>query len=156
MYEIIKSVIEALRYDLNDMLKKIDTIWIQGDITDEQKTELVELARNKANPENSYAPLQKQVEELYKMLNELKATVETNSRGMAAIKEEVEKLSGSSIVVPDPEPAEEYPEFIQPAGAHDAYNIGDKVTFEGDRYECLINGCVWSPVAYPQGWKKIQ
>lgn len=37
MYEIVKNVIMSKRYELNDMLKKIDTLWVQGDITEEQK-----------------------------------------------------------------------------------------------------------------------
>ena len=47
------------------------------------------------------------------------------------------------------------PDFKQPTGAHDAYKIGDKVTFEGKVYESLINANTWSPSAYPQGWKLI-
>lgn len=155
MYEIIKNVIESGRYELNDMLKKIDTIWIQGDITEEQKTELVKLAQEKANPENSYAPLQKQIDDLYKIHNELKTTVEENARGMSALKDEVEKLSGGAVVVPDPEPAEEYPEFVQPTGAHNAYNTGDKITYNGKHYESTMDGNVWTPDAYPQGWKLV-
>lgn len=44
-------------------------------------------------------------------------------------------------------------EWKQPTGRHDAYNIGEKVTFGGKVYESLIDGNVWSPAAYPQGWK---
>ena len=40
MYEIFKNVINSKRYNLDDMLKKIDTLWVQGDITEEQKKEL--------------------------------------------------------------------------------------------------------------------
>lgn len=47
------------------------------------------------------------------------------------------------------------PDFIQPTGAHDAYNIGDKVRFAGSVYESLIDANVYSPTAYPQGWKKL-
>ena len=46
-------------------------------------------------------------------------------------------------------------EWVQPTGAQDAYNIGDKVSFQGSIYESLINANVWSPTAYPQGWKKL-
>jgi hypothetical protein len=45
--------------------------------------------------------------------------------------------------------------WVQPAGAHDAYNTGDRVTFQGSVYESLINANVWSPTAYPQGWTLI-
>ena len=49
-------------------------------------------------------------------------------------------------------PAEEWPEWSAPVGAHDAYSIGDKVSFGGNHYISLINANVWSPTAYPAGW----
>lgn len=48
----------------------------------------------------------------------------------------------------------EWPEFVQPTGAHDAYNKGDKVTFEGKHYISMIDGNVYSPTAYPAGWQE--
>lgn len=45
--------------------------------------------------------------------------------------------------------------FKQPSGAHDAYKQGDRVTYKGATWESTINANVWSPDAYPQGWKKI-
>ena len=49
---------------------------------------------------------------------------------------------------------DEWPEFVQPTGAHDAYNKGDKVTFNGKHYISLIDGNVYSPTAYPAGWQE--
>ena len=49
---------------------------------------------------------------------------------------------------------DEWPEFVQPTGAHDAYNKGDKVTLEGKHYISLIDGNVYSPAAYPAGWQE--
>ena len=49
---------------------------------------------------------------------------------------------------------DEWPEFVQPTGAHDAYKKGDKVTFEGKHYISLIDGNVYSPIAYPAGWQE--
>jgi hypothetical protein len=46
-------------------------------------------------------------------------------------------------------------EWVQPTGAQDAYNIGDKVSFQGQIYESLINANTWSPAVYPAGWKLI-
>ena len=37
---------------------------------------------------------------------------------------------------------DEWPEFVQPTGAHDAYKKGDKVTFEGKHYISLIDANV--------------
>ena len=47
------------------------------------------------------------------------------------------------------------PEWVQPTGSHDAYNIGDKVIFEGKVYESLIDNNTWSPVDYQEGWELI-
>ena len=59
---------------------------------------------------------------------------------------------------PTPEEPEEtyYPEFVQPTGSHDAYNIGDRVTYNGHIYESTINANVWSPDTYPAGWTLIE
>ncbi len=48
-----------------------------------------------------------------------------------------------------------YPEWVQPLGASDAYNTGDIVSHKGKLYESTIDGNVWSPEAYPQGWKEV-
>lgn len=48
-----------------------------------------------------------------------------------------------------------YPVWSQPTGAHDAYNIGDIVDYNGTLYKSLIDGNVYSPEAYPQGWEKV-
>lgn len=50
-------------------------------------------------------------------------------------------------------PPEVIPEWRQPMGAHDAYIIGDKVTFEGSIYTSLVDGNVWSPIANPAAWE---
>ena len=46
-----------------------------------------------------------------------------------------------------------YPIWSQPSGAHDAYNTGDIVNYNGTLYESVIDGNVWSPDVYPAGWE---
>lgn len=46
-----------------------------------------------------------------------------------------------------------YPVWSQPTGAHDAYNTGDVVDYNGTLYRSLIDGNVYSPDAYPAGWE---
>ena len=46
---------------------------------------------------------------------------------------------------------DEYPEWVQPTGAHDAYNTGDKVTYNGQHYVCTSNANVYAPDVY--GWQ---
>lgn len=48
-----------------------------------------------------------------------------------------------------------YPEWVQPLGASDAYNTGDIVDYNGTLYQSTIDGNVWSPVDYPQGWSEV-
>lgn len=147
MYEIIKAVIESGRFELADMIKKIETIWIQGNLTDEQKTELIELARENAIPENSYAGIQNQLDSIFENLADIVEEI-------LAMREDIAQLQGGTTL-PLPEP-DEWPEYVAPTGAHDAYKVGDKITFKGAHYICKMDGCVWDPETYPAGWEKTE
>lgn len=46
-----------------------------------------------------------------------------------------------------------YAEWVQPLGASDAYDTGDVVSYNGTLYVSIIDGNVWAPDAYPQGWE---
>lgn len=50
---------------------------------------------------------------------------------------------------------EGYPVWSRPTGAHDAYNKGDIVDYNGTLYKSLIDGNVYSPDEYPQGWETV-
>lgn len=129
MYDIIKSVIVSGVYELSDMLKKIDTVWLQGDISDEQRTELMEMARENADAQNSI-DLAKKVEELDKRVKALEEKKE-------------------------PEPSEEeYPEYV----VGKWYYNGDKISYKGKNYVCIAPEgvvCTWNPDEYPAYWKEI-
>ena len=58
----------------------------------------------------------------------------------------------AKILIPDPNVV---PDWEQP-GSTNAYQIGDRVRFEGHIYESVINNNVWSPAAYPAGWTLIE
>ena len=45
---------------------------------------------------------------------------------------------------------EEWPEWIQPQGAHDAYNIGDKVSHLDKHWISTVDANIWEPSVY--GW----
>ena len=141
MYEIIKNVIQSKDYELRDMLYKINKMYIESYITETQKTELDELARTNANAVNSYAPLQEQINNIYNELSQIKSQLNT-------LLENPEETT-------EPPATDEYPEYKQPTGAHDCYNTGDKISFNGKKYVCKINGCVWDPDTYPAGWQEV-
>lgn len=138
IYQSLKNIILSKDYELRDILYKINLMYIEGEITETQKQELDNLAREYANPENSYAPLQKQIDNIYTQIDRINA-------GIREIKGE-EKPE---------EPTEEYPEYKQPTGAHDAYKIGDKITYKGKKYICKIDNCVWNPEEYPTYWEEV-
>ena len=47
-----------------------------------------------------------------------------------------------------------HPVWSQPSGAHDAYNKGDVVNYNGALYESTVDGNVYAPDADPAGWKE--
>ena len=49
--------------------------------------------------------------------------------------------------------SEGYPVWSKPTGAHDAYNTGDIVDYNGTLYKSLIDGNVYSPEEYPAVWE---
>lgn len=128
MYNIIKTVIESGSFELTDIIRKIDTVWFEGKITDEEKSELVEMAQGKANPQNSIDLIAKvaDLEKRVKILETQKST--------------------------DEEPTEEtYEPFVEGKW----YYNGDNVSFDGKNYRCIApegTACVWSPSAYPNYW----
>ena len=46
------------------------------------------------------------------------------------------------------------PEWRQPTGAHDAYNTGDRVLYQGKVYESTMDGNVWAPGV--TGWIEVE
>lgn len=137
MYEVIKNVIQTGSFELHGILAKIDTLWLQGSLTDAERLDLIDMARAKADPANSYAPLQAQIDALAERVKALEEAAEPA----------------------DPEaPAEEWPAYVQPTGAHDAYHNGDKVTYNGTHYICIAPegvAVVWAPDVYPAYWQAV-
>lgn len=128
MYNIIKTVIESGSFELTDIIRKIDVVWFEGKITDEEKAELVEMAQGKANPQYSM--------DLVAKVADLEKRVK--------ILEEQKTSDGEEVT-------ETYEPFVEGKW----YYNGDKISFEGKNYRCIAPegvACVWSPSAYPNYW----
>lgn len=105
MYEVIKNVIDSGDYELTAMLAKIDTMWVKGKLTEDQHAELMQYARDKADPVNSYKPLQEQLDAALTEIDGLKST-------MQALADRAYKLEhpGEEPEEPtEPEEPEEWP-----------------------------------------------
>lgn len=141
MKELFLNVINNGDYELRDILNKIAERHINNDLTDEEKTYLEELARNNANPQNSYAPNEDLIAQLFERVEALEKVV---------FVETDEPVEDEEIVV------DEYPLYIQPTGSHDAYKVGDKITFNNKKYTCTMDNCVWDPSTYPNAWELVE
>ena len=142
MFEAFQTIIDAGGYDLADLTQRIKTMYAMGELTEEELKQLLGQAQTNAKPDDSYAPLVERV----KAIEEWETTVE----------ERLNKLEADSPAEPGApeEPGDEWPEYKQPTGAHDAYHVGDKITYNGNHYTCIYDGCVWTPDTYPQGWRE--
>lgn len=153
MYDVIKNIILNENFDLSWIILNIKKNCARGDITDDQEEELIVLAQKHANPQNSYAPLQKQIEVAFSKIDSLSKTINKLDERIRAIE------SGNSQEPQEPETEDEYPEYVQPTGAHDDYHRGDKITFtNGKKYECIAPegaAVVWDPVTYPAYWQEV-
>lgn len=89
-------------------------------------------------------------------------TYGANSVGDPQLYKVVQAHTSQADWLPDATPAlyiaigldeEGFPVWAAPTGAHDAYNTGDVVNYNGTLYRSLIDGNVHSPEAYPAGWE---
>lgn len=135
MYEFIKMVIIDHAYtDLNTMAGKINKAWAMSAITDAEHAELIAMLRAKQPCFDM--DVQAEITKLWAAIKAL-------------------QTRPASEAEPEVEP-EGIPEWVQPSGAHDAYNIGDRVRYNGTIYDSLINGNAYSPDVYPAGWKEVE
>ena len=138
MYKIIKDVLENGEFELNDILYKINKMWIESEITEEEKTELDSLARHKANINNSIDVLNKLKEMDLRILN---------------CENEIAILKGTAEKPGEPEKVT-YPEYMPGKW----YYRGDSCSQNGKNYTCIApegQVCVWSPNEYPTYWQEV-
>lgn len=136
MKKIIENVIDNKKFELKDILKKIDTFWVQGSISDSERTQLMERARSNAKAENTADMLTKIAE------------LENRVRALE------EKSSNTDTEEDFTEEVVSYPTYVSGKW----YYAGDKVFFDGSNYICVAPDgvvCVWSPSEYPAYWEEL-
>lgn len=134
MYSVIKNVLNQGGYKLGEMLRKIERFWLLDLITEEQRDELLSLARSGADGTVGADVFAK----------------------IAELEERVRKLENSKPTTEDESTAPTEPEEFKVGKWY--YN-GDLVAFEGEIYECTAPegvACVWSPEDYPAYWKEVR
>lgn len=129
MKTIFENVIKRGGYSLDDLLKNIDKYHIEGKLTNEDREALYAMARQ--TPVAQY-DTQREIERLWAAIRELREGGNSN-----------------------PAPSDEWPEYVQPTGAHDAYQKGAQIIFNGKKYRCMMDNCVWSPAVLPSAWENV-
>lgn len=136
MKSIIENVIASRNYELADLLRKIDKLWLEGGISDAEREELAAAARDNVNMDKGYADHEARIR---------------------ALEEAVAALQQGGGDAPE---AEEYPAWKQPTGAHDAYFTGSKMTYaDAKKYECIAPagvGVTYGPDVLPNFWKLVE
>ena len=135
MFNVFKNVIENRNFELKGIIKKIDTLWAQSSITDDERAELISLAQSKANIQQSIDVMQK-LEELDKRIKVVEEMLANND----------ESTDYTETTYADYEVGKWY------------YN-GNIVKFEDVLYKCVAPDgvvCVWSPTEYPAYWEVME
>jgi hypothetical protein len=128
-FTIFKNVITKGDYDLSVLLARIDKYHIEGKITDEERDELITMAREGASAVGGIDVIAK--------LEELDLRIKNIEDGNVPVT-----------------PGETYEEYVPGKW----YYGGDKCAFGGNNYICTAPEgvvCVWSPVEYPAYWQRM-
>lgn len=72
MFETFQTIINAGGYDLADLTQRIKTMYVMGELTEEEMKQLLEQAQDNVKPDDSYAPLADRV----KAIEEWETTIE--------------------------------------------------------------------------------
>lgn len=134
MYDTLWQTIQGGDYRLEDILHKIDVFWVEGQITQEQREELIALALEHLDPESERP--------------ELETRLETLAAQVAALADRVTALEESGSAGEDPGGQEEpdYPDWQPWDGMSQNYPQGAIVRHNGQLWISTFSGQnVWEP-----------
>ncbi len=129
MYNVVKNVISGGNFNLTAVLEKINILWAEDRLTDDERSELKELARAGAAPREGV--------DLFAKLQELETRIRVLEEKQNA--DDGTEKSAEDYVVGK------------------WYYGGDKCLWNGQSYICTApegTVCVWSPEEYPAYWTK--
>lgn len=145
MYDIIKNIIQNGVFKVSDLTTKIDTLWAESKLSDDERNELVQMMTDFLNP-STEAP-------------ELKDLYERLEARVSVLEDAVKKLQGGGSE--DPEPGEIIvPAWVPWDGISDNYQYGAVVTHNDKYWQNMLQGVqnTWEPGAVgvdERYWKEI-
>lgn len=146
MYDIIKNIIENGTFRVNDFTNKIDTLWAESKLTDDERNQLVQMMTDHLNPA-SEAPEPK---EMYERLEARVSTLEAEVQALKGEEPGGGEESGT-VTVPAWEPWD---------GISNKYQYGAVVTHNGKYFLNVLQGMqnTWEPESVgvdERYWKEI-
>lgn len=145
-YEDLRAQISSGEFKLQAMLDKLTRLYIEDMLTEEEYDDLMQLARDNANPD-------KDIEENTDIIKQLMQHVTMSEEKLKDLEARIAKLED-----PEAEPEE-------PVVTYEEYNpykwyYKDMTcSFEGKNYICIAPEgvvCTWSPAGYPSYWKLVE
>ena len=136
MAAILRNVIRSGGMPLAQVSERIETMYLTGRITGEERAELTEMMHGKASPENEAGDYKALYEALAKKYTELEARMEAVEKAVGLGGEE----EGSEAGVP---------EWEKWDGVSGGYEKGAIVSHNGKKWENMLEGMrnVWEPGA---------
>lgn len=145
-YEDLRAQISSGDFKLQAMLDKLTRLYIEDMLTEEEYDDLMQFARDNANPD-------KEIEENTDIVKQLMLRVTESEQKLNDLEARVVKLE-------DPEAEPEEPVITyEPYDPHKWYYKDMTCSFEGKNYICIAPEgvvCTWSPAGYPQYWKLVE
>lgn len=138
MYETFLSIITSGDYKLTDITNKINTMWITGTLTDDQRDNLLSQAAEHLDPETERPENIEMLEKLAERITDLE--------------KRVSELEGKTEET-------DYPEWVPWDGLSDNYQYGAIVIHNGKLWKSTYNGQnVWEPgtVGTESLWEEYQ
>lgn len=150
MYKMIKEVLEAKGYKLDEITKKIEKRCLENKITEAERDELIAIANKNASAENEKASTDNQIKAIFENMAEMALKIKM-------LEAEIATLKGEEIT---PEETEEYPSWEKWNGIDVIpYQTDSKVTHNGVKYISMVDNNFWEPGApgvYENIWKQVE
>lgn len=144
MFNIIKDEINKNEFKLEDIIYKINKLWIENRLTESERDELKKLATDNANINNEYPELQKQIKVIGEAIENLI--------------DRVSILEGGPLEPPTTvQEWQQWNGLPYGAGGIGIYAIGERVKRENKEYESMINNNIYDPLNVDERvWKQIK
>lgn len=147
MYEVFKNVIESGNFKVNDLTNKIDTLWAERKMSDDERAALIASMTDHINPATEAPELARQISMVAEQVAEMKDQIAALIADVATLKNpEGSEEGGGEETESDPLTGK-IPDWEPWDGISDRYQRGAIVRENGEYYVNVLSGMqnTWQP-----------